>query len=95
MRRRLLFAAGFVFAVCTAYVAGQQKPRVPEDDFAALLKDGIVLSGENVGFQVERAPGETPTAERGYVTGRFVVKVNGRWVEARPAPDAPRIVPVR
>ncbi len=82
MRNRIFLAAGVVVAVFTAYLAGQQKP-VPED-LVALLKGGLVLSGENFGFQIERAPGRPP-ADRGYVTGTFVVKIDGRWVEARPA----------
>lgn len=37
-----------------------------------------ILSGSDVGFRVERID-----AESGSVVGHVVVKVNGRWVDAR------------
>lgn len=81
--RRWLVAAGFVFAVLTAYLAGQQNPP-PEGQLSP--GGAVVLFGDDFGFEVERPPGRTaPAAPRGYVTGRFVVKIDGRWVEARPA----------
>jgi hypothetical protein len=41
--------------------------------------DATVLSGDNIGFRVESRKGSTPV-------GRFVVRVDGKWVEAEFAP---------
>lgn len=90
--RKWLVAAGFVFAVLTAYLAGQQNPPPDQKPTPA---GRVVLYGDDFGFEVERtpgrAPGDLPAAPRGYVTGRFVVKVDGRWVEARPTTGMVRV----
>lgn len=51
-----------------------------------------VFTGSDFGFQVDAYPGRMPAPERGWVTGRFVVKVNGQWVEARLSGG---VVPIR
>jgi hypothetical protein len=35
---------------------------------------GLVITGNDIGFQVEGRSGDT-------VTGKFVVRIDGRWVE--------------
>jgi len=40
---------------------------------------GTIISGGDLGFRVERQRGDR-------VTGTFVVRINGEWVVAEPAP---------
>lgn len=42
---------------------------------------GEIITGENIGFQ--RVAGELPDRD-GRITGRIVVKINGKWVETAP-----------
>ena len=46
--------------------------------------DNRVLSGNDVGFRVEAIDAS------GVPMGRWVVKINGRWVETQPAPTVRR-----
>ncbi len=76
MVRRLLLVVAFMFAALTGYVVGQK-------DVRPLPGGPTVFSGDDFGFQAEGRIGDITAAGRGWVTGRFVVKVDGRWVEAR------------
>jgi hypothetical protein len=75
MVKRLVLVVGFVLGVFVAFALGQstQKP----------LSAGPVFSGEDFGFQADEPLGAVMQRGRSSVTGRFVVKVDGRWVEAR------------
>jgi len=42
-----------------------------------------VLSGDDFGFRAHGHVGNPAEPGRGWVTGTFVVKIDGRWVEAR------------
>ena len=44
-------------------------------------EDLKILSGSDLGFRVERIDG-------GRASGTFIVKIDGQWVEAVPAPKA-------
>lgn len=86
MVKRFLLVIALVFAVLTGYVVGQKgvKP----------LPGGPVFSGGDLGFQADLPLGELSIPGRDVVTGKFVVKVDGRWVEARPSARV-GVVPVR
>jgi hypothetical protein len=75
MKKKAVLVFAFVFALFTGYVFGQKDPKMPPIG-------PHVFTGDDFGFQVDVIPGRT-APERGWVTGRFVVKVDGRWVEAR------------
>ena len=77
MFKRLLLAVAFVLAAFTGYAFGQKDVQP--------LPGGPVLSGGDLGFQVDAPLGDVTQPGRRAVTGKFVVKVNGRWVEARPS----------
>lgn len=84
MVKRLLLVVAFVFAVFTGYAIGQKDVRP--------LSGGPVFSGSDFGFQADEPLAELTNPGRRSVTGKFVVNVNGRWVEARPGSG---VVPVR
>jgi hypothetical protein len=79
MVNRLWLALAFVFALFTGYALGQGR------SLAQPLGDAPVFSGADFGFQPDAPPVEMMASGKRSVTGRFVVKVNGRWVEARPS----------
>ena len=64
----LLLAVGSVASVLSS-AQGQRPSQLP------ILEGTTILSGDNVGFRVERTQDGVPT-------GRLVVRVDGRWVEA-------------
>ncbi len=76
MVKRSLLVLALVLAVFTGYVVGQK-------DVQALPGGATVFSGDNFGFQADGRIGDTTRPGHGWVTGKFVVKVDGRWVEAR------------
>jgi hypothetical protein len=65
-------------AAMWAYGQGAQGPQFPSQqvDPAAM-----VLSGNDVGFRVDRQATQT----QGKLTGTWVVRVNGQWVEPQAA----------
>ena len=76
MVKDLALALALVFAVLGAYLLAQREtPRTPGLP--------IVLSGGDFGFQPDVPPDPAAT-KRGWISGKFVVKVGGRWIEARP-----------
>jgi hypothetical protein len=83
MVKRVLLVVAFVFAALTGYVFGQKE---------AIPSGGLVFSGSDFGFQADEPFGDVMKPGRRLVTGKFVVKVNGRWVEARPGAG---VVPLR
>jgi len=84
MVKRLFLIVAFVFAVFTGYAIGQKDMKP--------LQGGPVFSGGDFGFQADEPLGDVMKPGRRSVTGKFVVNVNGRWVEARPGTG---VVPVR
>lgn len=82
--RRIVFAAVVAcLLVGTGWVAGQQTAqyRVPIDPY--------MLSGQDIGFRVER------NTREGDVVGTFMVRLkNGQWVEAHPSPSRGRVIPL-
>ena len=75
MGKRLLLVAAFVCAVSTGYAIGQRDVKP--------LHGGPVFSGGDFGFQADEPLGDIMKPGRRSVTGKFVVNVNGQWVEAR------------
>jgi len=67
--------AVLMWNVLTAYAFGQKDAASP----------AIVYSGNDLGFRVLNGGRDTTVSGRGAVNGQFVVKIDGRWVEARPA----------
>jgi hypothetical protein len=61
-----------------------QQPQRPREQFNPPLELPTIISGNDVGFRVERMQGELPI-------GSVVVRINGRWVDTNP----PRLVPGR
>ena len=64
-----------VWNVLTAYAFRQKGASSP----------AVVYSGKDLGFRVLDGVRDTTVSGRGAVTGQFVVKIDRRWVEARPA----------
>jgi len=80
MNRRLivgLCAAWIVSLVGVGLWAQGDLQRVPTPTEGQPVGD--VISGENIGFQRLAAP-----TQAGKVVGRWMVRVNGKWVEAQP-----------
>jgi hypothetical protein len=84
MVKRLLLVMAFVFAVFTGYALGQKAVKP--------LPGGHVFSGGDLGFHADEPLADVMTPGRRSVTGKFVVNVNGQWLEARPGMG---VVPVR
>ena len=61
---------------CIGHAVGQKDVRP--------LPGGPVFSGGDLGFQADEPLGEIMKPGRRSISGKFVVNVNGRWVEARP-----------
>jgi hypothetical protein len=76
MVKRLFLVVIFVLAVLTGYAIGQSDVKP--------LPGGPVFSGGDLGFQADEPLAEIMMKNgRSSITGKFVVNVNGRWVEAR------------
>jgi hypothetical protein len=70
----LLFTGGVVLGQ-----AGQKLPPPRVEMATMVFPDGTVISGENIGFRVQRTIGGRPV-------GRLVLKAGSDWVEADIAP---------
>ena len=73
MVKRLFLVVIFVLTALTGYAIGQSDVRP--------LPGGRVFSGGDLGFQADEPLADI--VKDGRITGKFVVNVNGRWVEAR------------
>ena len=87
MVKRSLLVAALVLAVFSGYAVGQQNP-IPVPGNPA----GPVFSGGDLGFQADVPLSDLLHSRRGPVTGKFVVNVNGKWVDVQ---SSVRVVPVR
>lgn len=88
MLKRSLLVTALVLAGFSGYALGQNNAiPVPSNP------SGPVLSGGDLGFHVD-VPLNDLSASGRVVTGKFVVRINGRWVEARPTPQH-GVVPVQ
>jgi hypothetical protein len=74
------FVVGALWVVST-FAAGMwghaqapQPPREPRPAPSQVLPQKTVISGAELGFRVDARKGNTPV-------GRFVVRVDGQWVE--------------
>jgi hypothetical protein len=80
MVKRLFLVVVLVLAVFSGYALGQRNPvPVPSNPL------GPVFSGGELGFQSDMPLNDIIDSGASSITGRFVVKVNGRWVDARPS----------
>ena len=75
MLKRLLLALALVLSAFAGYAFGQK-------DIGPLPGGPSVYAGDDFGFRAHGVVGE-PESGSGWVTGQFVVKLQGRWVEAR------------
>ena len=75
---RIVAAVLILLAGFGGYVAGQARTVRP------LPGGPTVYSGENFGFRAVGEEGDPTTTGKGWITGTFVIKVNGRWLEVRP-----------
>ena len=75
MWKRLLVWLVVLVGMFSGYVYGQKDVR----PFAGAP---TVFAGDDFGFRAQGQVGD-PANGRGWVTGSFVVKVGGHWVEAR------------
>lgn len=71
--RRGLLASFFALAASATAIAQQFRLQRPD----GTLPESQVLSGSDVGFRIEREDSD------GAKVGMLVVKVDGKWVEAR------------
>ncbi len=79
MRRIVLgFALGVVLAVCAVRVLGAS-------DSTEGLKPGDVITGQDVGFRVQKVGT--------HIVGTFVVRVDGKWRAAEASKSFPQVVP--
>jgi hypothetical protein len=91
-------AGALAAALAVGYTSGvrAQQDQPPLDDAMRewlrrqnmLPLDGVVLSGNDLGFRIERQRWGVPL-----VMGKLVVRINGEWVDAR-IPDF-AMAPVR
>ena len=77
MVKRLFLVVAFVLAVLAGFAIGQTNVKP--------LPGGPVFSGDDFGFQADEPLRDIMKSGRRSVSGKFVVNVNGRWVEARPS----------
>jgi hypothetical protein len=82
MTQRLWPVVSLALALALGAVALAQAPP------PVLPGDVNVLSGSDIGFRVEYFQGRQPV-------GTLVVKINGRWVEPKSAPDLQLLTPVK
>ena len=87
MLKRSLLVTALVLAAFSGYALGQQSA-VPAPGNPA----GPVFAGGDLGFQADVPLSDIVQSGRNSVTGKFVVKVNGRWVEVR---SSVGVVPLR
>ena len=79
MQKRLAFAVAVVIAVAVfASVVMLAQTRLLEREYR-------ILSGNDVGFRIEG------TDAAGRPVGTFMVRVDGKWVEASPMPTIRRV----
>jgi len=75
-----LVAAGAIASVLTSLQAAQARPPMagqPSPGQLTLMTEGTtILSGSDIGFRLERT-------QDGIPIGTLVVRVDGRWIEAR------------
>ena len=77
--RMLLLAGLWLSSLGLAGYAASQREVVSPN------AEGVILTGENLGFRMEGRQGNA-------LTGTLVVKIDGKWVEAR---SAVKVVPVK
>lgn len=87
MLKRSLLVMALVLAGFSGYALGQQKA-VPVPGNPA----GPVFAGSDLGFQADVPLSDILASGRNSVTGRFVVNVNGKWMEVR---SSVGVVPLR
>ena len=75
MPKRVLLALALVGSALSGYAFGQK-------DVRPLPGAPTVYMGDDFGFRAHGLVGQ-PESGSGWVPGQFVVKVQGRWVEAR------------
>ena len=76
MGRRILVAAMIVMAGLGGFVVGHAQTQ-------QWVGKPTVYAGEDFGFKVSGRVGDLSSEGKGWVAGTFVVKIDGRWVEAR------------
>lgn len=77
LSRRALLTSLVGAGASAAALAQTGKPELPRPDGQGLLGEPQVLSGSDLGFRVRRVERDGGRA------GTLVVRVDGRWVEAR------------
>lgn len=84
MVKRLILVVALLLAVLTGLAIGQRNAKPP--------LTAPVFSAGDLGFQTDEPLSEVMKPGRLSVTGKLVINVNGRWIEARPRTG---IVPLR
>ncbi len=78
LRKRFVVIAVWVVSMCAAGIWGHAQvpptPREPRPTPSQLQPQLTIISGNDLGFRVDAHKGNTPI-------GRFVVRIDGRWVE--------------
>ena len=77
LSRRALLTSLVGTGAAASAVAQSAKPELVRPDGQGLAGEPLVLSGADLGFRISRAERDGGRA------GTLVVRVDGRWVEAR------------
>lgn len=88
LRKRSIAVALWVVSILAAGMWGHaqapQPPREPRPAPSQVLPQKTVISGADVGFRVDARKGNTPI-------GRFVVRIDGQWVEVEESASIRRL----
>lgn len=76
MRHRILLVALIVLTGLAGYIVGYAQTQ-------QWVGKPVVYAGDDFGFKVSGRVGDISQDGKGWVAGTFVVKIDGRWVEAR------------
>lgn len=74
LRKRFVVIAVWVISMFAAGLWGHAQAPLPQPRSAPSPLQPTVISGTDLGFRVDARKGNTPI-------GRFVVRIDGRWVE--------------
>ena len=88
LRKRFVVIALWVISMFAAGLWGHAQtplpPREPRPAPSQLQPQPTVISGADLGFRVDARKGNTPI-------GRFVVRIDGRWVEVEESASIRRL----
>lgn len=75
--RALFIVAAWLFSLVAVAAIAQTRPPTPD-------REPTVISGQDIGFRVDRYDGKRPV-------GEIVIRVDGQWVEPK---SVPKVTPI-